>query len=196
MFLTDNYLHPSPIFAGEFKSLSAPLALAKSLWPVQLTFNCGNGTAHFKNINSCQNTKTAFLLETSGGQNSNLHLNAHVFNTSVNQTSVATWHSCFLALVSSVCSSINTTVQYASASVYTQILDLVVSVFTTTKRSNLSQWRREKFYEAGASLVKSSQCMNLLFISFLASKISPPWSPRFNTCRKILDFCVCLKIRN
>ncbi len=53
MFLTDNYLHASLIFAGEFKSLSAPLGLAKSLWLIQLTFNCGNGTAHLKNINSC-----------------------------------------------------------------------------------------------------------------------------------------------
>jgi len=44
-----------------------------------------NGTACFKNVNSCQNTSISFYLETSGGQSSNLHLNVvHLFNTIVN----------------------------------------------------------------------------------------------------------------
>ncbi len=43
-----------------------------------------------KNENSCRNTKITFYLETSGGQNSNLHLNVvYFFNTSINWTSVA-----------------------------------------------------------------------------------------------------------
>ncbi len=44
-----------------------------------------------KNVNNCLNTNIYSDLETSGGQISNLYLNvAHFFNTSVNQTSVAT----------------------------------------------------------------------------------------------------------
>ncbi len=43
-----------------------------------------------KNVNSSRDTKITFYLETSGGQNSNLHLNiVYFFNTSVNETSVA-----------------------------------------------------------------------------------------------------------
>ncbi len=43
-----------------------------------------------KNVNSCWNTKNTFNLVTSGGQNSNLYLNAvYVFNTSVDWISVA-----------------------------------------------------------------------------------------------------------
>jgi len=43
-----------------------------------------------KNVNSCWNNKITFYFETSGGQNSNLYLNVvHLFNTSVNLTSVA-----------------------------------------------------------------------------------------------------------
>ncbi len=49
-----------------------------------------NGTAHFKNVNNCLNTNIYSYLETSGGQSSNLYLYViHFFNTSVNQTSVA-----------------------------------------------------------------------------------------------------------
>ncbi len=43
-----------------------------------------------KNVKSGWNTKTAFYLDTSGGENSILYLNVvHFFNTSVNYTSVA-----------------------------------------------------------------------------------------------------------
>jgi hypothetical protein len=38
-----------------------------------------------KNVNTCLNTKFYFYLETSGGRNSYLHLNAiHFFNTNAN----------------------------------------------------------------------------------------------------------------
>ncbi len=44
-----------------------------------------NGTTHFKNVNNCSSTDISFYLQTSGGQNSNLYLNAiHFFNASVN----------------------------------------------------------------------------------------------------------------
>ncbi len=40
---------------------------------------------NLNNVNSCWNTKISFYLETSDGQNSNLHLNVvHFFNASVN----------------------------------------------------------------------------------------------------------------
>jgi hypothetical protein len=43
-----------------------------------------------KNISNCLNTNIYSYLETSGGQSSNLYLNAiHFFNTSVNLASVA-----------------------------------------------------------------------------------------------------------
>jgi len=43
-----------------------------------------------KNISNCFNNNIYSCLETSGGQSSNLYLNvAHLFNTSVNYTSVA-----------------------------------------------------------------------------------------------------------
>ena len=48
-----------------------------------------NGTACFKNTNSCLNTNIYSYLGTSGGQSSNLYLNVvHFFNTSVNSTSM------------------------------------------------------------------------------------------------------------
>jgi hypothetical protein len=66
-----------------------------------------NGIAHFKNVNNCLNIHIYSYLETSGGQNSNLHLNvAHFFNTSVNVIFVAAYDSCFPALVSNMCSPI------------------------------------------------------------------------------------------
>jgi len=37
-----------------------------------------------KNVNNCFNTNISFYLETSGGQNSDLYLNIHFFNTSLN----------------------------------------------------------------------------------------------------------------
>jgi len=44
-----------------------------------------NGTARFKNVNSCSNTNINSHLETSGGQSSKLYLNVvHFFNASVN----------------------------------------------------------------------------------------------------------------
>jgi hypothetical protein len=44
-----------------------------------------NGIASFKNVNNCLNTNICSYLETSGGQISNLYLNAvHFFNTGVN----------------------------------------------------------------------------------------------------------------
>jgi len=43
-----------------------------------------------RNVNSCLNTNIYSYLDTSGGQNSNLYLNAvQFFNTSVNNKSVA-----------------------------------------------------------------------------------------------------------
>jgi len=42
------------------------------------------GSAHFKNVNNCLNTKISSYLETSGGQSSNLYVNVvHFFNNSV-----------------------------------------------------------------------------------------------------------------
>jgi hypothetical protein len=44
----------------------------------------------FKNVNNCLNINIYLHLETSGGQSSNLYLNAvHFFNTGVNYISVA-----------------------------------------------------------------------------------------------------------
>ena len=44
-----------------------------------------NGTASFNNVNFCLNTNIHYYLETSGGQSSNLYLNAvGSFNASVN----------------------------------------------------------------------------------------------------------------
>ena len=52
----------------------------------------------WKNVNSCWNIKITFYLETSGGQNSNLYLNAvQFFNTRAIYTSVAAQDSCFTA---------------------------------------------------------------------------------------------------
>ncbi len=49
-----------------------------------------NGTASFKNVNNYLNTSIYSYLETSDGQSSNLYLNVvHIFNTSINYTSVA-----------------------------------------------------------------------------------------------------------
>ncbi len=49
-----------------------------------------NGTAPFKKCKQLYEYKHYTYLETSGGQSSNLYLKmVHVFNTSVNQTSVA-----------------------------------------------------------------------------------------------------------
>ncbi len=43
-----------------------------------------------RNVNNYLNTNIYSYLETSGGQSSNLYLNeVHLFNTGVNQTSVA-----------------------------------------------------------------------------------------------------------
>jgi hypothetical protein len=40
-----------------------------------------------KTVNSCWNTKISFISETSGGQNSNIYLNAvHFFSTSFSRT--------------------------------------------------------------------------------------------------------------
>jgi hypothetical protein len=48
-----------------------------------------------------------FYLETSGGQSYNLYLNVvHLFNTSVNKTSVAALDSCFPLFASNLCCSI------------------------------------------------------------------------------------------
>jgi hypothetical protein len=68
-----------------------------------------NGTTRFKKIvNNCLNSNICSYLETSGGQSSNLYLNYdHLFNTSVNKTSVAAYDSCFSALVSNTHRSIN-----------------------------------------------------------------------------------------
>ncbi len=47
-------------------------------------------SAHLKNVNNCLNTNIYSYLETSSGTSYILHLNiVHVFNTSVNKTSVA-----------------------------------------------------------------------------------------------------------
>jgi len=44
----------------------------------------------FKNVKNCLNTNIYYYLETSGGQSSNLYLNAvHFFNTRVNKKSMA-----------------------------------------------------------------------------------------------------------
>ncbi len=52
---------------------------------ILLFFVFQNGTAHFKNVNSCLNTNIYSYLETSGGQSFNLYLNAvYFFNASVN----------------------------------------------------------------------------------------------------------------
>jgi hypothetical protein len=37
-----------------------------------------------KNVNNCLNTNIYSFLETSGDPSSNLHLDVHIFNTSVN----------------------------------------------------------------------------------------------------------------
>ncbi len=61
----------------------------------------------FKIVISCLNTKIYSYLEISGGQSSSLHLNVvHVLNTSVNQTSVAAYDSCFSTLVFNMRSSL------------------------------------------------------------------------------------------
>ncbi len=66
-----------------------------------------NGTARLKNVNKSMNTNISLCLETSGHQSSNLYFNVvHFFNTSVDKTSVATWDTCFPALVSNTCCSI------------------------------------------------------------------------------------------
>ncbi len=45
---------------------------------------CQNGTARFKNMNNCLNTNIYSYLETSGGQSSNTYLSVvHFFNTRV-----------------------------------------------------------------------------------------------------------------
>ncbi len=50
-----------------------------------LELRCINGTARFKNVNSCLNTNIYSHLKTSGAQSSNPYLNvAHFFNTGVN----------------------------------------------------------------------------------------------------------------
>ncbi len=55
------------------------------------------------------NTNIYSYLETSGGQSSNLYLNAvHFFNANVNLTSVAAYDSSFPALVSSLFELVNT----------------------------------------------------------------------------------------
>ncbi len=60
-----------------------------------------NGTAPFRNVNNCLNTKIYSYLETSGGQSYNLYLNVvHFFNASLNQTSVTAEDSCFPEIVS------------------------------------------------------------------------------------------------
>jgi hypothetical protein len=60
-----------------------------------------------KNLSNCQNTKIAFYLEASGGQNFNLHFNVlQFFNTIVNLTHVAVQDSCLPALVPNTCCSI------------------------------------------------------------------------------------------
>ncbi len=64
-----------------------------------------------KNVNIYLNTKIYSYLETSGGLSSNLYLNVvHLFNTRVNQTSVAAKDCCFHALVSNMHCSITATV--------------------------------------------------------------------------------------
>ncbi len=48
-----------------------------------------NGTSYFKNVNNYFNANIYSYLETSGGQSSNLYLNAvHFFNDNANQTSL------------------------------------------------------------------------------------------------------------
>jgi hypothetical protein len=62
----------------------------------------------FKNVNNCSNTSSYSYSETSGHQSSNLYLKvAYFFNTSVDKTSVADSDSCFPALVSNTCSSVD-----------------------------------------------------------------------------------------
>ncbi len=47
-------------------------------------------TNFFKNVNNCLNTNIYSYSKTSGGQSSIIYLNVvHLFNTSVNKTSVA-----------------------------------------------------------------------------------------------------------
>jgi hypothetical protein len=59
-----------------------------------------NGTARFKKVNNCLNNNIYCYLNTSGGQNYNLYLNVvYFFNTSVEQTTVAAYDSCFPTLV-------------------------------------------------------------------------------------------------
>jgi len=53
------------------------------------TFNYIIEQHNLKNVNNCLNTNVYSYLETSVGQSSNLYLNVHFFNTSVNKTSVA-----------------------------------------------------------------------------------------------------------
>jgi hypothetical protein len=49
-----------------------------------------NGTVRFKNVNNYLNTNFYSILDTSGGQSSNLYLNVvHFFSTSVNLASAA-----------------------------------------------------------------------------------------------------------
>ncbi len=61
---------------------------------------------HTLKVWNCLNTSIYSYLETSGGQSSNPCLNVvHFFNTSVNQTSVASKDSCFPVLVSNTCCS-------------------------------------------------------------------------------------------
>jgi hypothetical protein len=60
-----------------------------------------------KNVNNCLNTNIYSYLEISGGQSYNLYLYVvHFFNTSVNETFVATQDNCFPALVSNMRCSI------------------------------------------------------------------------------------------
>ncbi len=54
----------------------------------------------------CLNTNIHSNLETFSGQSSNLYLNVvHFFNNMVNKTYVVAKDSCFLALLSNMCSS-------------------------------------------------------------------------------------------
>ncbi len=60
-----------------------------------------NGTVPFKKVNNCLNTNIHSYLEASGGKSSIPYLNVVIsFNTSINQTSVAEYDSCFSAQVS------------------------------------------------------------------------------------------------
>ncbi len=64
-----------------------------------------------KSVNNCLNTNIYSYLEKSGSESSNLYLNVvHFFNTSVNQTSVATQDNYFPALLSNTCCFID--IQY------------------------------------------------------------------------------------